>query len=74
VMNFLAYPDYKPSFSAYYFVKHVYEEKTYYKALWWNSDKQEWYWKVSPTVISFVPDSRANYYTECLEKARRAVE
>lgn len=71
---FVKYPDHKPSLSGYYYTLHIYEDKLYYKAHWWNNEKQEWIWRVHPTVISFVPESRSDYYTECLQKSKVLLE
>ncbi len=78
--NWVEFPDVNPNEDGYYFTLHEDYGKFFYKAIYWNNLKKEWvHWRVKnengniinldpPSVIRFIIESRADYYTECLDK------
>ena len=44
--------------------------RLYFKAIWFNADKQAWMpWRIgqdAPRVFSYVADSRHDYYVACV--------
>jgi len=67
----IPYPENKPTETGYYLCQHLFESKLYDKCIQWYAKKQEWvgtFEKQNWNVVAFVPQTRADYYTECLDK------
>ncbi len=67
----LTYPENKPTETGYYLCRHLFESKLYDKCIQWSSKRQKWVEIISNhpwNVIDFVPETRADYYTECMNK------
>jgi hypothetical protein len=69
------YPEHKPIKDGYYMTIHQVGDKEYFKGIWWNTKSQKWVkWRTNLeyelTVLEFIPDTCAPYYTECLKIAR----
>lgn len=67
----ISYPENKPTETGYYLCQHLFESKLYDKCIQWYAKKQEWvgtFEKQNWNVVAFVPQTRADYYTECIDK------
>jgi hypothetical protein len=67
----LSYPENKPTETGYYLCRHLFESELYDKCIQWSAKRQKWVEilaKHNWNVVEFVPQTRADYYTECMNK------
>lgn len=70
------YPESKPDKSGYYmtYYYHNLKEDYYYKAIYYNSNRDKWVtWRsgLEPMVDKYIESTHDNYYCRCLEKAEQ---
>jgi len=77
-MNWSSYPDNVPSRSGYYITEYFNADQdgNFWKAIWW--DGKDWVWwrqfHKPNIVLSFVEESRNEYYVPCMEYMENKVK
>ncbi|UTS52061.1 hypothetical protein [Synechococcus phage BUCT-ZZ01] len=76
--SFKEYPANKPKVSGYYYAYYRHPSDEYfYKAIYYRVETDEWVaWNkvYDPNVISYIEETRADFYCPCLELVEKLIK